>query len=44
MYLYVIHENWINEKQNEKWQHCTAVKGTYVLDDTAVSTTVDNIT
>jgi hypothetical protein len=29
-------------RKNEKWQHCMAVSGTYVLDDTAVPTTVDN--
>jgi len=44
MYLCVIHENGVNEEQNEEWQHCTAVRYTYVLFNTAVSTTVDNIT
>jgi hypothetical protein len=39
VYLCVINENEINEEQKKM-----AVRGTYVLDDTAVSTTADNIT
>jgi len=44
MYLCFNHDNGINVEKEEKWQHCTVVRCTCVLDETAVSTTVDNIT